>query len=54
MTGADPEFLGELVQTYLEDAAVQLETMRKPRTRRCGGDRPTGPFAEEEQREHGR
>jgi HPt (histidine-containing phosphotransfer) domain-containing protein len=28
MTGGDPEFLDELVQTYLEDAVVQLEDMR--------------------------
>ena len=28
MTGGDPEFLDELVQTYLEDALVQLEAMR--------------------------
>jgi HPt (histidine-containing phosphotransfer) domain-containing protein len=27
MTGGDPEFLDELVQTYLEDAVVQLESM---------------------------
>lgn len=28
MTGGDPEFLDELVQTYLEDAVVQLDAMR--------------------------
>ena len=28
MTGGDPEFLDELIQTYLEDAVVQLEAMR--------------------------
>ena len=28
MTGGDPEFLDELVQTFLEDAVVQLDAMR--------------------------
>ena len=28
MTGGDPEFLDELVDTYLEDAVTQLEAMR--------------------------
>jgi hypothetical protein len=28
MTGGDPEFLDELIQTYLDDAVVQLEAMR--------------------------
>ena len=28
MTGGDPEFLDELIQTYLDDAVVQLEGMR--------------------------
>ena len=28
MTGGDPEFLDELVQTFLEDAVIQLEAMR--------------------------
>lgn len=28
MTGGDPEFIDELVQTYLEDAVIQLEAMR--------------------------
>ena len=28
MTGGDPEFLDELIHTYLEDAVVQLEGMR--------------------------
>lgn len=28
MTGGDPEFLDELIQTYLDDAVVQLAGMR--------------------------
>jgi HPt (histidine-containing phosphotransfer) domain-containing protein len=28
MTGGDPEFLDELVQTFLEDAVTQLDAMR--------------------------
>jgi HPt (histidine-containing phosphotransfer) domain-containing protein len=28
ITGGDPEFLDELVQTFLDDAVVQLEAMR--------------------------
>lgn len=28
MTGGDPEFLRELIATYLEDGAAQLEAMR--------------------------
>jgi HPt (histidine-containing phosphotransfer) domain-containing protein len=28
MTGGDPEFLRELIATYLEDAVTQLEAMR--------------------------
>ena len=28
MTGGDPEFVDELVQTYLEDALAQIEAMR--------------------------
>jgi histidine phosphotransfer protein HptB len=28
MTGGDPEFLGELIDTFLEDGAVQLEALR--------------------------
>jgi two-component system sensor histidine kinase/response regulator len=28
MTGGDPEFVDELVQTFLDDAVVQLEAMR--------------------------
>lgn len=29
MTGGDPTFLDELIQTYLDDAEVQLEAMRR-------------------------
>lgn len=29
MTGGDPDFVDELVQTYLDDAASQLEAMRE-------------------------
>jgi HPt (histidine-containing phosphotransfer) domain-containing protein len=28
MTGGDPEFVDELIQTYLDDAVVQLAAMR--------------------------
>lgn len=28
MTGGDPEFVDELIQTYLDDAVAQLEGMR--------------------------
>lgn len=28
MTGDDPEFVDELIQTYLDDAEVQLEALR--------------------------
>jgi HPt (histidine-containing phosphotransfer) domain-containing protein len=28
MTGGDPEFVDELIDTFLEDAVVQLEAMR--------------------------
>jgi two-component system, sensor histidine kinase and response regulator len=28
MTGGDPEFLAELIDTFLEDGAVQLEALR--------------------------
>ena len=28
MTGGDPEFVDELIQTFLEDAVVQLDAMR--------------------------
>lgn len=28
MTGGDPEFLDELIQTYIADAVAQLDTMR--------------------------
>jgi two-component system, sensor histidine kinase and response regulator len=28
MTGGDPEFLDELIQTFVEDAVVQLDAMR--------------------------
>lgn len=36
MTGGDPEFLDELIQTYLDDAVVQLEAMRAA----AGADSP--------------
>jgi HPt (histidine-containing phosphotransfer) domain-containing protein len=36
MTGGDPEFLDELIQTYLDDAVVQLEGMRAA----AGADSP--------------
>jgi HPt (histidine-containing phosphotransfer) domain-containing protein len=28
MTGGDPDFVDEIIQTFLEDAVVQLEAMR--------------------------
>lgn len=36
MTGGDREFLDELIQTYLDDAVVQLERMRAA----AGADSP--------------
>lgn len=36
MTGGDPEFLDELIQTFLEDAVVQLAGMRAA----AGADSP--------------
>ena len=55
MTGGDPEFLRELITTYIEDGAAQLVAMRDAvAARRCGGAGAAGPLAQVEQREHGR
>jgi HPt (histidine-containing phosphotransfer) domain-containing protein len=38
MTGGDPEFLDELVQTFLEDAVTQLDAMRAAAASGAVGD----------------
>ncbi len=55
MTGGDPEFLRELITTYVEDGAAQLVAMRDAVSRgRRRGAGAAGPLPQVQQREHGR
>ena len=52
ITGGDLAFVDELIDTYIDDATVQLEAMREAAAdRRRRGDGPAGPQPQVEQRE---